>query len=313
MSTSLLFACPICDSKEISFYETHGDQRKGLDGEWNLWSCQGCSLIFLNPIPTTQELSYFYSKYSKKNEFKISSKAGSNYDELRKIYHLITGDIDPRDFIEDFTGKRILDFGFGQAPYLSYFSSKGADVAGIEIADYIVSEYENQGYDVKRVEDFNQIPYQDSEFDIIYLMQVFEHLANPDLALQEINRIAKKGSIVYMALPNANSYWRKFFGENWIAGWFTPFHIHFYNVHILNSLAERHGFNLTEYWSSTPELWFRLNLKSWIFKQNQEIDSLKVFWLDNLLSRTLLMLALRLIELFIKEKDCLLVKLEKNQ
>lgn len=312
MLSSMLDKCPICVSSKIAFFETHEDKRKGMTGQWNLWSCQACRLLFLNPTPTTNELNYYYSQYSKSNEYEISISAGSKYNKLRELFHLITGDIDPRDFIKNFSGKRILDFGFGQAPYLNYFASNGANIAGIEIAGYIVSEYEKHEYDVKKVLDFDHIPYPDDEFDVIYLMQVFEHIANPRSIFREINRIAKKQCTVYMAMPNSKSFWRKFFGKNWIAGWFTPFHLYFYDSSILTNLAKDHGFVLTKYWSSTPELWFRLNLKSLIFKGDKEIDSLRLFWLDNIFSRILIMLVLRFFEIFIKERDCLVVKLEKK-
>lgn len=311
MSIPILENCPICESKKINLFQKNIDRRKGILGKWDLWMCSECNIVFINPIPTEEELSLYYSKYSKSKEFKINVNSGSKFDRLRKLYHTISGDVDPRDFIVDFTSKRMLDLGFGQASYLNYFFSRGANIAGIEIADHIILEYEKKGYEVKKASNFNQIPYPNDEFDIIYLMQVFEHLAHPESILREMNRISKKDCQVYMAMPNSKSFWRTFFGEYWIAGWFTPFHLYFYDLQILKRLAEKNGFRVTKHFSSTPELWFRLNLKSLIYRENHEIDSLNIFWIDNPFSKIVIMLTLRFIELFIQEKDCILVKLEK--
>jgi hypothetical protein len=112
-------------------------------------------------------------------------------------------------------------------------------------------------------------------------------------------------------VPNINSVWRKVFGKNWVSGWFAPFHLFHYSRDSLAGLAGQHGFDLEASWSNTPESWFRLNLKAWIHPAENQLDW-RASWLDARLVRYISMLLLRVIEIPVRERDCLVVKLIKR-
>ena len=191
------------------------------------------------------------------------------------------------------------------------FHDRGVAISGAEITGHLVEACRNNGLDVHRVNDFSHIPFEDGDFDVVYLMQVFEHLRNPHGFMNELARILKNGGMLYLAVPNAASIWRKVFAKNWVSGWFAPFHLFHYNRDTLAKLAEQHGFDVTESWSSTPESWFRLNLKAWLYPVEKQLD-LRRIWLDFLPIRYALMVLLRIVELPFRERDCLLVKLQKR-
>jgi hypothetical protein len=113
-----------------------------------------------------------------------------------------------------------------------------------------------------------------------------------------------------MAVPNVKSIWRGIFGLNWVSGWFAPFHLFHYTSESLSFLAGRHGFKVIESWSNTPESWFRLNLKSILLPSENMLDTSK-HWLDNRFIKCFLIIILRIIEITVKERDCLVVKLQK--
>lgn len=293
--------------------ETHvlTDRRKGLTGEWRLVECASCSVISMEPLPTDAQLADYYAGYAENTPLDFSLKAGSRRPWLRKLFHRLSGDVDPRDFIDAPKDARILDYGCGNVGYLGDFHARGFDIAGAELSERVVAQCRKNGFDVRRVESFSEIPFGDAEFDVVYLMQVFEHLRDPHLFLTELSRILKPGGQLYLAVPNADSIWRRVFGRNWVSGWFAPFHLFHYNADGLAALARRHGFELMETWSNTPESWFRLNLKAVLYPDERRLDS-KSAWLDGRMARAFFMLLLRVLELPVGNRDCLVVRLKKK-
>lgn len=287
------------------------DRRKGLQGAWQLVECGSCGVIYMMPMPSEEQLATYYAAYSQDENVDLSLRSGSHYPNLRKLFHRLSGDVDPRDFVHVPAGAHVLDYGCGHAGYLSDFHDRGVAISGAEIAGYVVEACRSRGLDVHKVDDFSHIPFADAEFDIIYLMQVFEHLRDPHEFMNELARILKRGGMLYLAVPNAASIWRKIFGDNWVSGWFAPFHLFHYSRDTLSKLAAQHGFDVAESWSRTPESWFRLNLKACLYPGENRLDVRKS-GLDFRLMSYLLMVVLRIIELPFAERDCLVIKLVKR-
>jgi SAM-dependent methyltransferase len=57
---------------------------------------------------------------------------------LRRFYHRLSGNVDPRDFIDASKGARILDYGCGNAGYLADFHARGFDISGAELSSRVV-------------------------------------------------------------------------------------------------------------------------------------------------------------------------------
>jgi SAM-dependent methyltransferase len=263
-------------------------------------------------MPTDEQLATYYVAYSKEHKVDLTRRAGAHYPKLRRLFHLLSGDVDPRDFVEVPSGARVLDYGCGEANYLCDFHDRGIAISGAEIAGHLVDACRNNGLDVHRVDDFSHIPFNDEEFGIVYLMQVFEHLRDPHGFMKELARILENDGMLHLALPNAASVWRRIFGRNWVSGWFAPFHLFLYNRDALTRLAAEHGFDVVESWSSTPESWFRLNLKACLYPKENQLER-RSTWLDVLPIRLVLMAFLRIVELPLRERDCLVIKFAKRR
>jgi len=91
--------------------------------------------------------------------------------------------------------------------------------------------------------------FPDSFFDVIYLDSVLEHVTNPLQYLLEVNRILKKGGLVYIGVPNEDSLlnvFRKFIfrlkGEKIsekLMPFKSPYHIGGFNSESLNYIVEK--------------------------------------------------------------------------
>lgn len=81
----------------------------------------------------------------------------------------------------------------------------------------------------------------DNEFDVIFLLQVLEHISEVGRALQEIFRVAKR--LIVISVPN-EPLWRILNilrGKYWLAFGNTPGHINHWTVQQLIQLIKRHG------------------------------------------------------------------------
>lgn len=303
--------CPVCDGVGRQSDRVQlSDRRKGLSGRWSLVTCEVCGSLFMDPMPSDEELTEFYDAYTKEDQVVLQTGVGTRRPTLRRIYHALSGDVDPRDFIAVPQGSRVLDFGSGTGTYLSYFHSQGVDIVGAEISDVMLDASERHGLTMRKVETFDVIPFPDAEFDVVYLMQVFEHLRGPRNFMKELSRILRPGGILHLALPNAESGWRKVFGANWVSGWFAPYHLVHYTKGSLARLAADHGLIVEESWSRTPESWFRLNVKAALHRRDNLVEKPRPV-IDSAPVKLLLMCLLRLAEMFMPERDCLVMSFRK--
>lgn len=304
-------ACFICGAGELKILGLHNDRRKGLAGSWPLYECKQCGVVAVYPTPSEIALSEYYSAYSHNQSVIFSPRAGSRYPLLRKLFHWLSGDVDPRDFVVPGVNSTMLDYGCGEAGCLYDFHSRGVKISGTEISAGMVNACQKAGLDVHQVSSPDHIPFGKNAFDIVYLMQVFEHLRNPHGFLDELLRVMKPGGVLFMAIPNSKSVWKKVFGKNWVSGWFVPYHLFHYDKASLSKLARQHGFDMLESWSRTPESWFRLNVKAWLYPNEMRLDE-RPSVVDSNLVRLPLIVVLRILELFIPQRDCLVVKLVKR-
>ena len=139
-------------------------------------------------------------------------------------------------------------------------------------------------------------------------MQVFEHLSDPRVFLSELNRILKVDGELYLGLPNHNSFWKNIFKRDWV-NWFPPFHVAHYSVDSIKKISSDFGFEVEESWSKTPESWFRFSLKARYYNNNDLENSNTI--IDRQPLKLIIMLFLKIISIFIREHDCMIVKLKK--
>jgi SAM-dependent methyltransferase len=58
--------------------------------------------------------------------------------------------------------------------------------------------------------------YKDTQFDVVCFRGSFEHLVNPQIIIQEVNRVLKKvGYLYFCVLPNVDSYSANLYREKW--------------------------------------------------------------------------------------------------
>lgn len=93
---------------------------------------------------------------------------------------------------------RLLDFGCGAKPYRSLF----------DVEEYIGVDFEGEGHDhanedIDYYYDGKVLPFEDASFDAVFSTEVFEHVFNLPVILDELNRVLKSGGQMLITCPFA--------------------------------------------------------------------------------------------------------------
>ena len=97
--------------------------------------------------------------------------------------------------------KVVLDAGSGFGTKADFFADTAKEIYGLEISEEDTNiaikknTHKNVQYLVGNVEN---MPYQDSFFDVVYSYWVIEHLENPSVFLEECLRILKPKGILML-------------------------------------------------------------------------------------------------------------------
>jgi len=114
------------------------------------------------------------------------------------------------DFAGDLRGKRALDVGCGDGWYTAQMVEAGGAVTGLDYSERAIgfARLLVPGASFKNVS-AAEIPFEDKSFDIVFSIQVLEHIPPEELprAVGEIARVLKNGGRAVISVPSVR---RKF-------------------------------------------------------------------------------------------------------
>ena len=98
--------------------------------------------------------------------------------------------------------KYILDIGCGNGMTLHYFADFATTLAGIDLNDYVnVASKDKIKFSVVDL-NFDPLPYEDASKDLVFALQVIEHLENPFLIMREAHRVLQDDGLFIFSVPN---------------------------------------------------------------------------------------------------------------
>lgn len=226
-----LIPCPICQSVRFKpFWKCDG---------FNFVRCRECSLILQNPQPVAEALAARYSEsyfsYEQANEASFFNLMESS---LRDI-----GFIDIETKIKKLNGNSIpafLDIGCATGRLLRSIKERGWEVAGVEVCRES-AEFGNREYGVNIVPStLESAGFEDCRFSVIHSSHLIEHLSEPTLFLEEVDRILKPGGYLITTTPSASGLQAKIFKNHWRSA--IADHVILYTPKTLNSLFKTKGY-----------------------------------------------------------------------
>ena len=101
---------------------------------------------------------------------------------------------------------RILEIGCGIGSVVYKLSSKGHNIAGIDISGEAI-EHGRKKYGAIRLEvqAAETLPYEDESFDVVLSFDLFEHIAEIDKHISEVMRVLRPGGYYLFQTPNKYS------------------------------------------------------------------------------------------------------------
>ena len=235
--------CPLCDKNDYSLI--------AVDNSLRIVKCKcKCNLIYVNPYLKDPEKRYWGSKerYEKEARLIFEGKKPShrdpNYEEdVRRIKK-----IKPCG--------NFLDIGTNMGIFLR--KVKGYNVYGIEPSPTL-SEIAREKFGLNVATKYlHQNTFKPDFFDVVTLLDVFEHIPEPLKMLSEIKMIIKSDGLLYIKVPNAEftliKYWfytkflyRLHFSEDIFRDIFdSKEHIVHYTRDTITKMLDRGGFEVQD-------------------------------------------------------------------
>ncbi len=213
----------------------------------------------INPTPSNKVITQFYA-----DEFYTGDYKNFNDSSLevqlndKEFWHGKWQDMYD-SFIEINPSLKnncsILDIGCGWAQALLFFKNKGFNCYGFDPAPEAVEYGIKQGLNLKHAGLEGMDVFDGKKFDIVCLLNVLEHVADPEKTVLQIKKILKDDGILLIDVPNE-------FNDFQIAGrdlhnlndWWVapPNHLNYFSKSSLENFLKQLKFNVQICESSFP-------------------------------------------------------------
>lgn len=219
---------------------------------FKLVRCRNCSLVYINPQPTEEELVKFYpTDYSPYSLEYQTFHYSYPLNFLRKIRRMIWP-MKPAalntmpSFIDQDQPKKVLDFGCGGGRFLKLLEKQHPDwdLYGFDIATNRQIEQLTDRIKIYRGQ--MQVLLDDltlQSLDIIYLNNSLEHLNDPDQTLRLLIPFLKHGGELFVEVPNIDSIKFKIFGKHF-SSLDIPRHLYMFSPQTLRALLQKNGLTI---------------------------------------------------------------------
>ncbi|EKR98849.1 methionine biosynthesis protein MetW-like protein [Leptospira mayottensis 200901122] len=220
--------CPCCQKNDWKFlyYSTFKNYNIPI------YICSTCGLRTQHPRPKPSEL--YTEKY-------YSGNANFSYRDERQTEKFDRYVWKARiKNIQKFKPKgKFLDIGCSFGGFLNCAKEAGFEVTGVEISSYSAEAAKSRGFKVYQGE-FLDVDLPENFFDVITLVEVIEHLSQPDRVFQKLCRILKPGGLLLLQTANFEGMQAIDAGANY--HYYLPGHFYYYSESNLKKILDRSGF-----------------------------------------------------------------------
>ncbi|MCX7598431.1 MAG: class I SAM-dependent methyltransferase, partial [Armatimonadetes bacterium] len=227
-----------------------------LPGEYPLVRCLDCQMVYVNPRPVAEDISYYYPDH-----YWIEPPG----EEERPFCDRAT-----RQSIDllarRFPGGRGLDVGCGVGVIAALMRKAGLRPVGLDPYEHACRVAREQ-YGLEVVCGYlHEANLPDCSFDAVTFFDVLEHTYDPVAELKEARRLLNFGGLVIVKVPNIQALQARVFGRWWYC-LDVPRHLSFFSPATLRHALEKAGFDVVVV-RAVPDwvgaLTFRTSLLYWL-------------------------------------------------
>lgn len=150
-----------------------------------------------------------------------------------------------------------LDVGCGAGETYAQLVRQRADsYTGVDVSAHAIGLARSAGLTAELIDDASELPFHDDSFDVVFCVEVLEHLFSPHRAAEEIRRVLRPGGRLIASAPNV-AYWR--LRANLLFGLWNPLgdalsieqpwrdpHVRFFTPSTLRRMLQRAGFGTSQ-------------------------------------------------------------------
>jgi 2-polyprenyl-3-methyl-5-hydroxy-6-metoxy-1,4-benzoquinol methylase len=214
--------CPSCGSSAA--------RKLGIAGVCHLWRCGKCRLVFVDRSlwrdPYAQA-DYYAPQFQPEILYPLKPRA-TDRDRINSVLkHCSSG--------------RFLDYGGGIGRTALAGHDAGFEVTVLDDSAKAITDGETHHPEIRWIRG-NRIPDEmpDASQDVVTLFHVLEHLPEPRLTLQSIQRVLRPGGLLIVEVPNWGSHLRRLQGLRWT--YVIDHHLNHFDAHSLSQMAVAAGF-----------------------------------------------------------------------
>lgn len=140
---------------------------------------------------------------------------------------------------------RLLELGSAYGFFLDVARSH-FDVIGYEVNETAAAHARDQlGLDVRHDDFLTTSAAELSQFDVVTLWDVIEHLERPDLVLEHVSRMTRPGGYLFLTTGDIGSMVARMRGRRWRMI-HPPTHLHYFDRSTIARLLEQYGFSVVQ-------------------------------------------------------------------
>ena len=183
--------CPLCDKNDYA--EIYKER-----GNLGIVKCNNCEFIYANPKAKGSQENYFGDSSAFFQEARLIF-VGKNVHHRDKNYEY---EIQKIKLFKP-SGK-LLDIGTNMGFFLRKAKQAGFETEGVEPSPSL-SEIARKYFQLNIHTDFLQnVNLPENNYDVITMIDVFEHVDNPIDMLNSVKRLLKNDGILCVKVPNGN-------------------------------------------------------------------------------------------------------------
>lgn len=190
----------------------------------NIVKCNNCGLIYMNPIDSNTHL---YEDVKDENYLKSWDERADTFRGLLKIVRMYTDK------------GSLLDIGTYGGIFLEVALQAGFDTVGLEVSKWGVEHSRKRMGAIVHKGTCCSLDLN-TEFDVVTLWDVIEHLPDPSLCLNKINKHLKPDGVLSITTHNIDSLFARLAGKKY--PWLMRFHLHHFSPKTISLLLRKNGF-----------------------------------------------------------------------
>lgn len=160
--------------------------------------CERCGLVFLDPMPTSEEIDRYY------RELYRAHYHGDSRPRAKALLRDQNGAQQRVELLAGFLrkGDRVLDIGAGTGAFVAAATAAAWTAEGIE-PNQDFAQFGREHFSARiHACTLEAAPLREGEFDLITTSHVFEHLRNPLTAFRRVHGLLREDGVFHIGVPD---------------------------------------------------------------------------------------------------------------